>query len=297
MALSNPLNVFGIHSFTPYSRTDGTPYGTLRVLGSANLELTAEQEDLFGGSQRYAWASEPKTVSTQLTLNTKQYEDFEWQLFLGASYTQNSAETSGNVTALANVKGTSVLQASTGIASVQVIPSTGAANLKFGRYVVKVTDVASDTVTIYAASDIDFLTGTDAAFTDDTLAVATAIIPGGSATVDVAALGIQFTGGSGTVAMTLGDTAEFYVRPINTGNWVIDVGASGATFPEFGAVFLAAKRSNFEMFEIEAYRCQGAGMPLGLNEQAWSTADITVKCLYDSVKNKVFRVRHVQASA
>ena len=84
MALSNPLNVFGIHSFTPYSRTDGTPYGTLRVLGSANLELTAEQEDLFGGSQRYAWASEPKTVSTQLTLNTKQYEDFEWQLFLGA---------------------------------------------------------------------------------------------------------------------------------------------------------------------------------------------------------------------
>ncbi len=294
MSLSNPLNIFGIHSFSPYSRIDGTFYGTLLVIGSANLELTGEQEDLFGGSQKYAWATEPKTVSTQLTLNTKQYEDFEWQLFLGATVTENSAETSGNVSTLTNVKGTSVANSTTGIASVALL-SGGAANLKMGKYLLKAT--TDDDVTIYNASNVDLLTGTDVDFVDDTLAVGTAAIVDTGGTTDVAALGLQFTGGSGTVALVTGDTAEFYVRPVNQGNWIIDVCASGATFPEFGAVFLAAKRSNFEMFEVEAFRCQGSGMPLALTEQAWSVADITVKCLYDSVKNKVFRMRHVRASA
>lgn len=297
MALSQPRAVYGIHSLTPYRRSDGLPYGILLVLGGANLELTAEQEQLFGGSNKYAWASEVKTVSTQFTANVKSYEDFLFELFLGAEATENAAESGGSVTTLTDVNGTSVVDATTGIASVGIIPTTGAANLKFGKYVVKVTDAGADTVTIYAMTDIDFLKGTNASYTDDTLAVATAVIPGGSATVDVAALGIRFTGGSGTVAMTLGDTAEFYVRPINTVSSDIEFGQNNTVFPEFGCILLAQKQASFRMMEIELYKCSGSGMPINLQETAFSVADLTVTALYDSTKGLVGKIRHVDATS
>jgi len=297
MSLGTPRNIFGIHSITPYNRTTGKPYGILKVLGGANLELTGELEDLYGGSQKFPWATEVKTISGQVTANVKAYPDFLFDLFLGGSTTLNAAEASGNVSSIANVKGTSVFHATTGIASVSVIPSTGAANLKFGKYIAECTDVATDTVTLYCLSDIDFKTGTDATYTDDTLAVGTAIIPGSAGTIDVATLGLRFTGGSGTVVMVLNDTAEFYVRPINTTSSLISIGQSGITFPEFGCLMLASKRGSYEMFEIEAYKCLGSGMPINLQEGAWSIADLTFKMLYDSAKDSVFRIRNVNASA
>ena len=65
MGLSTNRIVYGIHSIAPYSRTDYTPYGILKVLGGGSMTLSAEFEDLFGGSNRYAWASEPKTISSE----------------------------------------------------------------------------------------------------------------------------------------------------------------------------------------------------------------------------------------
>lgn len=296
MALTQPRAVYGIHSMAPYSRSTGLPYGILLVLGGANLELTAEQEQLFGGSNKYAWASEVKTVSTQFTCNVKSYEDFLFELFLGAQTTENSAETGGSVTTITDVYGGSLVDASTGVASVSVIPSTGAANLKFGKYIAKVTDAANDVITIYCLTDIDFLKGTDASYTDDSLAVATATITSGGNT-DVAALGLRFVGGSGTIGMTADHTAEFYVRPINTVSSDIEFGQSNTVFPEFGCVLLAQKQANFRMMEIELFKCTGSGMPINLQETTYSVTDLTVTALYDSSRGLVGAIRHVDATS
>ncbi len=61
--LSAPRILYGVHSISPYSRTDGTPYGILKVIGSANLALTSALEQLYAGSNKFAWAAENKTVN------------------------------------------------------------------------------------------------------------------------------------------------------------------------------------------------------------------------------------------
>ena len=58
MALSAPRAFFGIHSITPYSRSDGTFYGTLKVLENSSLSLSGETIDLVGGSSKFPWGSE-----------------------------------------------------------------------------------------------------------------------------------------------------------------------------------------------------------------------------------------------
>lgn len=58
MALSENRIVFGIHSMIPRRRTstnqDGLPFGILKVIGGGTLALTADFEDLFAGSNKFA---------------------------------------------------------------------------------------------------------------------------------------------------------------------------------------------------------------------------------------------------
>ncbi len=65
MALSSPRIVYGIHSMIPYARATKLPYGTLKVVGGGQIGLASEFEDLFGGSNKYVWASEPKTITAE----------------------------------------------------------------------------------------------------------------------------------------------------------------------------------------------------------------------------------------
>lgn len=292
MSLSNPIIHYGIHSGAFYRPADGTFYGCLQVLGGVNFEFSAETEDLYGGSSKFAWASEDKIINSSFTTTVKQYEDFMWELFLGATVTLTSAETSGNITTPVEVKGTSIMGATTGIASIAI---TTAADAKMGKYVI-VADTDDD-LSIYCSTNIDFAKGADADYVNDALKVATVALGDNSDVQAVAGLGISITGGSGTIAFTPGDTATFYIRPINTAARVIDVGALQSTFPEFGVVFMAQKRKTFEMFEIEAYKCQGSGLPINLQEGAFAISDLTAKCLIDLSKNKVLTLREVKAAA
>ena len=42
MARSNPRIFFGVHSFTPYNRTTGLPYGTVEVLKGSSFESSSD---------------------------------------------------------------------------------------------------------------------------------------------------------------------------------------------------------------------------------------------------------------
>lgn len=291
MSLSNPRIVFGIHSISPYSRTDKLPYGILKVIGAANLSLQAAVEQLYGGSNKFAWAAESKTISSEISCKVKAYPGFLFQLFLGGTVTDNAAETGGSVTTLTNFKGTTAKSATIGVASVSV-KSGSEADVKFGKYIVKVA--SATTVDVYAFSDVDFARGTDLTYQSDLLKItASALTIATGADVDIPNTGLKLTGGSGTIAMTVGDTASFSARPINTSSSDIIIGNDITALPAFGAILLAQKRATAEMFEIEAFNAIGSGMPIPLDEFAFSISEFKMTCLYDSTANAVFNIRAV----
>jgi hypothetical protein len=281
--------LFGMHSIAPYRRSDGLPYGILKVVGGGNLELNGEFQDLFGGSSKYAYASEPSQIASQVTANLKSFEDFAMELFLGASVTTRAAAANGEVVNLANKNGTSAFDATTGVASV-AITSGDEADAKFGRYVGKV--VTSTTMDVYALTDIDFARGTDATYENDALKITASpiTIPGTGGTVAIADYGLEFTGGSGSISMTADDTLIFDVYPAHSGVSTIKVGSATSEFPAFGAFMQAAKRGSGEIFEIHAYNVQGGGMPIPLQEKQWAITDVVLKLLRDEAQDGVFEI-------
>ena len=294
MGLSTPRNLFGIHSIILFNRTTKKPYGPLlKVLKSAGLDFAADFEDLTGGSEKFILASEPKNISSEFKFTTADYRDYLFELFAGATVTENAAEASGNVSTPTNKKGTSCINATTGIATVTA-KAGSETDLKFAKLVIEV--ISATTVNILGLSDVDFTRGTDVDYQNDQLEILAVdlTIPDAGGTVDAPGLGITLTGGSGTVAMTVGDTAEFETRPINQGNSEIVIGQSNADFVEFGALLVAQKRSSGEMFEIELPRCVGAGLPLNFEEKVFSQAEMTVKVLKDFDLNRLATIRAIK---
>lgn len=294
MALSNPRILFGVHSLSPYNRSTKLPYGILKVIGSASLSLSSDLEQLYGGSSKFSWAAESKTVSTEVSAKVKAYPGFLFELFLGATVTDTGVDTAGAVSALTNQNGSTCNSATIGIASIAV-KAAQKANLKFGKYILKV--LTSTTVGLYSLSDIDSARGTDIAYTDDTLLVTltiATITTGGTIAMDN--VGLELTGGSGTIGMTVGDTASFEVKPPSTSSSSIVIGASTTSMPAFGCLLLSQKRSTGEMFEIDAHSCVGSGLPLALEEMAFSQPELKMTCLYDSTLDRVFTIRHILPS-
>ena len=295
MSLSDPRIIYGVHSITPWSRGNtslakGMPYGILKVIGSGSLALSSHIEQLFAGSNKFAWAAESKTVNAELTAKVKAYPGFLFELFLGATVTDSGVDAAGSVANFANGKGASVFEATTGIASVSVIPTTGAANLKFGRYAMKATSTTA--VKIYALTDIDLHRGTDVDYVGDDLEVSGPHTVTSGGNTDVASLGLRIAGGSGTIALVSGDTAIFDVLPPSSKSSLIKIGGASDTFPEFGADLLAQKRSTGELFEVRAYKVVGNGLPLLMEENSFSQPELKAICQYDSVEDAVFKIRH-----
>ncbi len=289
MARSNPRAVFGVHGVTPYNRTTGLPYGELRVLKGSSLSLAGELQDLMGGSSKYPWASEEGAITAEMTLNCGELPNFMFELFLGIAPTDNAAETTGNVSTAANKNGSTVIDPTNGISSVSVL-SGSSANLKFGKYVIKA--ISTTTFNLYYLSGIDLGRGTDGTILTDDMCVGSAI--GFTASVaSVPAFGLQFNQ-IGTPVFTVGATAEFAVRPVNSKSTTARIGGiTGQTFPEFGALVYAQKRGNQEMLELDVFRCKGAGMPLPFEMGAFAAFEVKVKCLYDETKDGLLDMRHV----
>lgn len=296
MALSAPRSIFGIHSVSPYRRTDGTFYGELRVLENSSIGLSSELISLQGGSNKFDWSTEVGAMTAEMTLNFSEYPDFVFELFAGNAPTANAAEALGSATTLTDKLGT-VVDATTGIASIGILTSSES-DLKFGKYVVKV--ISGTTVDIYFSSDADIGRGANGEYqTDDLEITASALtVPGTGGTVAIPNFGLEIIGGSGTVdlesAGAIGDTATFEVRPPNNESMDVVIGQLvDQNFPEFGAIIMAAKQSTGEMVEIDALRCIGAGLPIGLARNTFSPAEVLVKLMYDSVLDGVFKIRTI----
>lgn len=292
MSLSAPRGIFGVHCFTPYNRTTGLFYGTVKVLKSSTLSMQGEQVEQMGGSSKFPWNVEDGAIKTELTLKIGEYADFLMTLFSGNSPTENAAEVSASVTSLTNKNGASVV-AATGIASISV-KSGSEADVKFSKLVIVAVDATH--VDVYASSDIDFGRGNDLSYKSDLLKITTTpLVIAMTTAVDIPNTGLKLTGGAGTIALVAGDTATASSRPINSGSMDVIIGGSAnQTFPEFGAIVMAQKRGNQEMFEADIFRCKGSGLPIGFDMNAWAEAEVKVAAFYDADRDGVFSLRHVK---
>ena len=289
MALSANRIIYGIHSMAPYARTTGLPYGILKVIGGGSLSLSAEFEDLFGGSNKYAWASEAKTTAAEFSATVKSMPDFLFEVYLGATAATTASASLGSIVdALADVKGVSMGDAITGIASIGI--KTGSeSDLKDAKYVVKA--VSATTVDVYMLTDVSGGKGTDVVYEDDLLKItASPLTIATGAAVDIPDTGLELTGGSGAVALVTDDTADFRIAAAHGGISSITIGKSTSVIPEHGFIALAAARSDGSIFEIEAYKAVGAGFPIALEETVFSIPELTIKLLYDSAKDAVAKI-------
>ena len=291
MPLSKPRTIFGVHSVTPYSRTTRIPYGEAQVLQGSTFALEGNLIELKGGSNRFTWQVEDGDIDATLSFTVSEYPNWLMELFGGKAPTQGSPEASGNISAIADFFGTSVV-AATGIASVTAIPSTGAANLKMGKYVVEAT--AADAFKVYCLSDADFGRGSDGSFLDDSLAIFVQTGATTGSTYDIAAFGLRITMGGSATAMVAGDTATFDVRPINSFNRSVKIGGIADSFPEFGCVIYAQKSGTGALFEIDAFKMKAIGLNLGAERKAFGQSEYSAKAAYDQVQNGICEIREVE---
>jgi hypothetical protein len=279
MTERNPRGLFGVHDVRFYNRSTGESISHLRVLGDVNPEFTAEIEKLMGGSQMFSWDSEIKSFEASLKITAKEYDGETMAMLLGGENTSYAADSDGDVLDEANVYGTSVIDATTGIATVTV-ESGEEDELKEGWYVIKA--VSATTVDIYAYSSANFSRGTDLSFQDDDGKItASPLTITASTAVSVPDLGVELTGGSGTIGMTTGDTARFYIQKPHGGAYSVKFGQASMNFDEIGVVIAAQTSAGMTTY-LHFYRCKAAGMAIPMVEKGYATYDITVEPMYDS---------------
>jgi len=273
MTQSKALTSFGIHQATFKDNLDPTYWGSAKILGSAEADLKQELIDLEGGSSIVPWGSAPGRASGEMTLTLKQF-DKELLRFLapwvaGSDTETATGEAAGSITAITNAKNASVVDATTGIASVAV---GTAANLSLGKY--KVVCTAAATIDIYVDTDV---TG-QVEYQDSTLKInAAAITIPSSSTVEYQ--GITFTGGSGTIGMTPGDIATFEVNPISTYLLDYKIGKLGACQREF-ELTIVSECVGGKLVITRYPRCVGSASILPSHlENDWSSMEATIKVL------------------
>lgn len=291
MSLSSPRIYYGVNNVTAYNIETKIPYGTMKVLQGSNVTLAGETVSLTGGANRYPWAIEDGKITTEISLTFNEYPNWVYELFLGKAPTDAVADSDGEVGAIANGNGTSAVSATTGILSATA-KSGSEADLKFGKYAGIVLS-GGTTVDVYASSDIDFARGTDLEFVDDTLKItSTPLTITTDTAVEVPSIGVELTGGSGTIGMTEGDTFYFEVLPINTkGSSIVTVGGTLDVFPEFGLYIYGQMTGGGSIVELDCFKCKSLGAPLGFTTSEFSETEVTISSYYDSSRNGVFSQR------
>ena len=292
MAQSQPVGVYGLWSVMLLDYVSKMPIAMTKVAGEFTIPFSFDLEDFVGGGEKFVLDSEPKYAKADTTFAFKQFDKQLFQYLSGANVTTHAAELTGAVTTLTNAKGTSLMVATTGIASVG-LTSAATADLKAGRYIVQATSASS--VDVYATTDADFSAvftgGADLSYVDDTYKITKTplTITTGAPTV-VPNLGVSLTGGSGTIALTVGDTAYFDVRPANIGAETIIVGKQNTFIKRMGLVAVSQPKSNGEVLTVYCPKVQASGFDISLKEYSWAGTSPKLKILKSTAEDMVCQI-------
>lgn len=270
--------IFGVHSVTPYDLATGKPLSAkpFKVIGTFNASSTQEIVENFGGSSFDAADVELGARAFEGSMLLRELPNALIEIATGSKPTENAAEAAGAISkALTNVLNASLQDAVTGIASID-LTSAAAIDIPFASYTVEV--ISPTTVDVFVHSDVDFAQGADKEFVAGThkINASPLTITMGGTTV-IPDFGIEFTGGSGTIAMTIGDTAIFKTRPANTSSRSVVIGAPLAAPKKIGLFALAQRKSDGVMHEIDIFKTVAAGLPLVLTEKAYYEGEVTFK--------------------
>ena len=276
MAKDKRVYAFGVHGITICNFFTGVPVKEFDVIGDLSIPVSAEVEDLMGGSHIWPVAGEPKTLSAEGTVELREFSEHLAEYLVAGVGAATAAESTGSITAMTNLKGTSVADADTGIVAQPTITTDENAELKAGLYIVLAE--SATTIGLYATSTVDLKKGTEVVPTDDTLIIATAqTITTAGVETDIADTGITLIGGSGTIAMTVGDSAYFEVYPPHAGVEKTTVGQSAATFKRVSLIIAAQKRTTGELGYIYCPNALCLGWPLEMKEKGWMSGAVQIK--------------------
>lgn len=286
---------YSISSMTFIDRETGLPVGeTIQSFTSATFNRNVAIVEQKGGVGNETQCAKAGEVTHELTVAFGDRPSSEIiELLTGAKVTKRAAETSGAVTTLVNKKGTTIANATTGIASVGII-SGKETDLKYTTYVVKA--VSATTVNIYAYSNNDFNRGTASTFitpSAKTIAEGVTIATGTalqleSPTITNGAFGVELTGGSGTIAMTIGDTATFEVRPPNSTSeeWVL--GELGSKLKYFELECTGYLCNSDAVQRLRIYKVIGGSFNHSMTVDEFTNQELTLTVVRDNDKNATF---------
>ncbi|MCK4499650.1 hypothetical protein KAU11_04090 [Candidatus Babeliales bacterium] len=276
MAVSNPITSFGVHQAIIQDLNTYEMFQIL-ILDSVEPDFTQEMIDLRGGGSAFPWASAPGEATGEIAMTIKQYDAGVLKYFspwITGSTTETAAgEAAGNVGSITNVVGTSVVDAATGIASVAADP---AGTLRLGDYVVEA--ISATTVDHFVNTNIDGHT-----YQDDALKISASAITIPDTGGTIVDSGIQYTGGSGSVAMTIGDKAIFSARPISSYLLQHQIGKTASAPLEFSMTIVGEKIGD-KIRKVTYPRCiAGGGAGLKFPYKEWAMFETTIKLLQDTV--------------
>lgn len=295
MALSPIVDNFGFHRATLYNVDTGVPYGTLRVVGSANISSSGELIPLDGGSNLRNWRNERGVITEEGEILFREIPDIIFELFAGKQPTAVSGEALGFVSTVTNKFGTSAVDATTGIASVTATPGDET-DLKYGIYAIEV--VTATTVNVYGLNSADFQQGTSVEYVDDSLLLNAAplTITSGGTTV-LADFGLDINGGGGAIAMTPGDTAIFEVRAINQGSSTVVIGGETDCFTNFGMILESQRQGNGQKMFLDIFEVVASGLPVSFVEKGWGEYTTPFKMNYVSSRGGVYKIYKEKGNA
>lgn len=283
---------FGAKALIFYNRTTFKPLGIFRVISTVEFAREIEKLPLTGGHRNGPWAIEAGEPTMTLTATLKEFPDFAFtELDNATSAITTGEDVTGLVGTITNKNGTSVVNATTGIASVALISGSGAL-LPLGKIVVVAT--AAKVVDIYLLGDT--ASGPIPVTSELTKIAASVSIADTGATVDVAAYGIRITSGSGTVSMTVGDTAYFNTRPANSKATVISM-ADASDVKTVGCVLVYPKNSEKQQRIVDFPKVAVGGTPFAANTREYAEFEMSAMPLYDEGAANLFTMTEIQSIA
>ena len=272
-----PKYFFGLKAAIFYNLLTFVPVGIFKVLSSFEFAREIEKLPLTGGHHNGAHAVEAGEPVNTLTGTLKEFPNFAFTELDNASLTSIAGEdTSGFVDTIANKVGSSVFDATTGIASVAAIP--GSENkLPLGTIIFKATSVA-DEVDVYLLGDT--ATGAIPIIGELPLLAAGVVIPDTGGTIDIPDIGITITGGSGTIAFTEDDTAFFKTRPSNSITTEIVMG-NDSCLKNLGCILVYPKNSEGQQTIVDFHKVSVGGTPFSAATRDYAEFEMSAMVLID----------------
>jgi hypothetical protein len=239
-------NLIGVHSVVIRDYQTAANQLMFKVIESAKLDLAEKTVTLKGGEAVDAYGAAIVDSNGKLTLTVKEFSEVALAAAFHNAVTHTAAEASGAVGAITNITGTSIVSATTGIASVA---ATTSGSGKEGTF--DVVYASATTVDVYASGDVDGIVLAN----EETGLVQAGISITTGGTPACAAIGVTFTGGSGTIAFTAGNRARFVIRRANTGYADVYMGGGEST-KGYKEVFLVfGENQERDLAYMQFYKC------------------------------------------